>query len=229
MTRAPNLIAIDGPAASGKSSLGRALAERLGYFFLDTGLMYRAFALAAVRHGVSAEDGAGCADLARHLDMKVEANSDTRIVIDGEDVTEQLRSPEVEATVSAYSANHAVRNEMVRRQRALAARGRTVMAGRDIGTVVLPEAPLKLYLEASEETRVERREAQAEAWGEEQASARAREHIAGRDRVDSSRTVSPLRPADDAVVIDTSALSLDEVLAVALDHIARRGELAGSP
>jgi cytidylate kinase len=212
----PGLIAIDGPAASGKSSLGRALAKKLDYFFLDTGLMYRAFTLAALERGIGPGDEAGCADLARRLDMLVEANEDTRIIVDGEDVTGRLRSPEVEAAVSAYSAIHAVRNEMVRRQRALAARGRMVMAGRDIGTVVLPEAPLKIYLEASEAQRVARRQAQAQGWGERQGSTRAHEHIAGRDHVDSSRPVSPLRPADDAVVIDTSAMSLEEVLGVAL-------------
>ncbi|PWB63236.1 MAG: cytidylate kinase, partial [Bradyrhizobiaceae bacterium] len=132
------------------------LAERFGYAFLDTGLMYRAVTLAAVRAGIPAEDKAA-RRFVRTLDMRVEATTTTRIFLGDDDVTDRLRDPEVEANVSLYSALPSVRDAMVRKQRAIAAEGLAVLAGRDIGTVVLPDAPLKFYLEASEDARAERR------------------------------------------------------------------------
>jgi len=215
----PSPIAIDGPAASGKSTLGRVLAERLGYRFLDTGLMYRAFTLAALREGVAAADPDACEALAGRLDMRVEAGAATTIHLGAEDVTPLLRSAEVEANVSAYSAIPAVRQAMVRMQREIAAGGPAVLAGRDIGTVVLPRAPLKFYLDASEEARVRRRRVQAGSWGAEQEVHEARRDIAGRDVVDSSRAASPLRPADDAVVVDTTGMTLDEVIEFVLEKV----------
>jgi cytidylate kinase len=217
--RLPDTIAIDGPAASGKSTLGRVLAERLGYRFLDTGLMYRAVTLAALRAGIPASDPAESTLLAETLPMRIEAAAETRIFIENEDVTPLLRGPDVEANVSAYSAIAGVRTAMVRRQREFAASGRAVLAGRDIGTVVLARAPLKFYLEASEDARAHRRAAQSGEWGHAQPSATARQDISGRDVVDSSRAVSPLRPADDAVVIDTTGMTIEEVIDFALEKV----------
>jgi len=214
----PSPIAIDGPAASGKSTLGRLIAERFGYLFLDTGLMYRAVTLAALRAGVAPEDEGARALLAR-IDLHVTADPDTMIWINGENVTERLRDPAVEANVSKYSALPSVRDAMVREQREIASKGGAVLAGRDIGTVVLPDAPLKFYLDASEEARAHRRSIQAGDWGQSQQDADARKDIAERDRTDSTRTVSPMRPADDAVVIDTTDLSLDEVIAIAMEKL----------
>lgn len=215
----PTPIAIDGPAASGKSTLGHALAEAFGYLFLDTGLMYRAFTLAALRAGVSASDEPACAHLAETIRMRVEAHETTTIFLGHEDVTEWLRSPEVEANVSAYSAVPAVREALVRLQREVAHAGPAVLAGRDIGTVVLPNAPLKFYLDASEEARAQRRAVQAGTWGQDQRAEDARRDIAGRDIIDSSRATSPLRPAEDAIVIDTTGRPLDEVLAIVLEKV----------
>lgn len=214
----PATITIDGPAASGKSTLGRVLAERFGYAFLDTGLMYRAFTLAALRAGVEAE-AQPCAALAATLDMRVEAGVETRVFLGDEDVTSHLRDPEVEANVSAFSALPPVRDAMVRQQREIAGRHRSVLAGRDIGTVVLPDAPLKFYLDASEQARAERRSKQAGGWGTEQAAGEARRDIASRDTVDTKRATSPLRPADDAIIVDTTALTLDEVIAFAMEKV----------
>ncbi len=209
-------IAIDGPAASGKSSLGMALARRFGYLFLDTGLMYRAVTLAALEAGVPPEDAAA-GEFARSLDIRAEAGAETRIFVGGRDVTGRLREPEVEHHVSAYSALPSVRAAMVAAQRAIAAQGPSILAGRDIGTVVLPDAPVKLFLEASPEARAARRSRQAHEWGMAQEAAEARRDIEQRDRLDSSRAASPLRPAADAVVIDTTDLTLEEVIRFALE------------
>ncbi|MEX2081854.1 MAG: (d)CMP kinase [Dehalococcoidia bacterium] len=219
----PGTIAIDGAAASGKSSLGKALAAELGYRFLDTGLMYRAFALAAMRAGLRATEPEACVELARELPMRLEVGEDARVWLDEEDVTPLLRSPEVEASVSPYSAIPGVRAEMVRRQQEFAGEGRAVLAGRDIGTVVLPDAPVKFFLRATEDVRALRRSSQAEEWGERQASEEALRDIAGRDRVDTRRKTSPLRPARDAIVIDTTDLTLEEVVAQALERVRCAG------
>ncbi len=212
-------IAIDGPAASGKSSVGRALARALGFAFLDTGLMYRAFTHAALRAGVPPTDSPACEALAGAIRLGVEAGEDTRITLDGADVTARLRDPDVERAVSAYSAIPGVREAMVRQQRVIAAAGRAILAGRDIGTVVLPEAPVKLFLTASEGERARRRSGQSGDWGRAQPPAASRADIANRDQIDSSRAASPLRPAPDATVVDTSEMSLEAVVAFALEQV----------
>ncbi len=215
----PTPIAIDGPAASGKSTLGKAIADRFGYLLLDTGLMYRAVTLAAVRRGVPAEDAAAAAMLSK-IDLHVTADPDTFIWLDGENVTARLRDTEVEANVSAYSALPSVREAMVRQQREIAARGGgAVLVGRDIGTVVLPDAPVKFYLQASDAARAHRRSLQAGEWGQQQRDSDAARDIAARDKTDSTRTVSPMRPADDAVVIDTTDLGLEEVIGMAMERL----------
>jgi cytidylate kinase len=219
MPEPPDPIAIDGPAASGKSTLGRRLAEELGYVFLDTGLMYRAYTLAALRAKVPADDERANEGLANQLDMRVQASLDTHIFLGDEDATARLRDPEVEANVSAYSVHPGVREAMVAKQREVAESGRAILAGRDIGTVVLPNAPLKFYLEASPEARAQRRSAQAGRWGRQQEHHEAHRDITGRDVVDSGRVTSPLRPAADAIVIDTTEMTMDEVVAYALEKV----------
>jgi len=211
----PRCIAIDGPAASGKTTVGTAIARRFGYSFLDTGLMYRAVALAGLRMGIPPVAGEVGGLLAR-LELRVEPDeTGSRVYLGSEDVTPRLRDADVEASVSAYSAIPEVREAMVREQRKIARRGRAVLAGRDIGTVVLPDAPVKLYLDASEAARANRRGEQAS-----QPADSARRDISNRDRVDSGRAVSPLKPAEDAIVIDTTDLSLEAVIAIALEKVA---------
>jgi cytidylate kinase len=210
--RAPSPIAIDGPAASGKSSVGRALAAALGFRFLDTGLIYRAFALAAMRSGVPADDREAGA-YARSVDLRITDETEARMLLGEEDVTPLLHNAEIDHEVSAYSRLPAVRDALRARQREFAAAGGSVLAGRDIGEVVLPDAPVKLYLAASEEARAQRR---AQERGEPVAEAdRSSAELARRDRMDSGQT----HIAAGAIVIDTTALPLDEVIALALEKI----------
>jgi cytidylate kinase len=213
--RLPDTIAIDGPAASGKTTVGMAIAEKYGYLFLDTGLMYRAVTLAALRSNIPATSEAA-RRLLVHLGLSVQVTRDgTRVLLGAEDVTVHLRDADVEARVSDYAAIPEVREAMVRQQRAIAAKGNAVLAGRDIGTVVLPNAPLKLYFHASEDARAERRGSQAT-----QAAEAARRDIANRDKKDSGREVSPLKPAADAIVIDTTNMALEDVVKLALEKVS---------
>ncbi len=215
----PPQIAIDGPAASGKTTIGRALAKRFGYTFLDTGLMYRAFTLAAHRAHVTPSSADACGELARSLDLRLEGAPEPRVCLGDEDVTDLLRAPEVEAGVSGYSAVPAVREVLVGLQRAYAERGNAILAGRDIGTVVLPRAALKLFLAASESARADRRRVQAESWGTHQDVDAAKRDISRRDQLDSSRKTSPLAAAPDAVVIDTTALTFEQSVARAMEIV----------
>lgn len=210
----PRRIAVDGSAASGKSTVGRRLAERLGYAFLDTGVMYRAVTLAALDRGADLDDSAALGDLARSLPIEVslEDAGGTRITIDGADVTADLRSQRVEDAVSIVSRAPEVREALVALQRDIARRQPIVMAGRDIGTVVLPDADLKVYLDASIEERARRRYADFLASGHEVSEEIVLEDIRRRDQIDSEREVSPLRPAKDAVVITTDGLTLEQVM-----------------
>lgn len=218
----PSAIAIDGPAASGKTTLGRLLAERLDYLLLDTGVMYRAVALAALQRGVPCADEAVVTALACRLDIAVTpagAAADGRlytVLLDGLDVTWALRSAEVDAHVSQVSAYAEVRAEMVRRQRAIAAQGRVILVGRDIGTVVLPDAPLKLYVTATAEERARRRYLEQHARGQEGDYAAILDGIVARDAYDSSRTHSPLMPAADALILDTTHRTPEELVAAVL-------------
>ncbi len=222
--RHPHPIAIDGPAASGKSTLGRALMERLGLALLDTGLMYRAVALAALRAGVDAADADACARLAREGGMEVAAppGGEARIRLAGEDVTDLLRGPEVEAAVSACAAAPGVRRELVARQRAFAAERPAVLVGRDIGSVVLPDAPVKFFLDAPGAVRARRRGEQSAEWGEPRTTGEAGRDIGGRDEVDSTRAHGPLLAPADAVALDTGALDREAMIAAALAAIAAR-------
>ena len=207
------LVAIDGPAGSGKSSVARAVASRLGVVNLNTGAAYRAVALLALREGVDVSDGAGLGDLARRVELDPEGAS-----IDGERVAEpDLSTPEVSAAASKVSAHARLREVLLPVQRSAAEKARgqggAVVEGRDIGTVVLPDAELKVYLSAAPEERAWRRATQTGREGEYD---RIKAAIARRDRQDSEREVSPLRPAADAVVLDTTSLSLEEVISKVL-------------
>lgn len=220
-SRGPRLIAVDGSAASGKSTIGRLLAERLGHRFLDTGIMYRAVTRAALDRDIDPHDAEALAKLARTIDMRVSlpppgGRDPARVKIDGTDVTDRLRTPAVDEAVSAVSQVASVREALVSRQKEIAAKGGIVMAGRDIGTVVLPDAPLKLYLDASLEERARRRHADFVRVGHESSEAAVLEDLRRRDQIDSGRDISPMKPADDAVVIGTDGMTLDEVLQRAL-------------
>jgi CMP/dCMP kinase len=214
---APSPIAIDGTAASGKSTLGAALARRYGFVLFDTGVTYRAFTLAAIEAGIPATDIERCTSLARELDVRIAGSESTRIWVNGEEVTHRLREPAVEAAVSDYSAIAGVREVMVRVQRDVAAASPSVVVGRDIGTVVLPQAPVKFFLVASDEVRAQRRSAQAGEWGQQQDLSAASGDIGRRDGIDSTR--GALREPEDAVRIDTTTLTPEEVLEQAIEVI----------
>ncbi|QWK09734.1 MAG: (d)CMP kinase [Thermoflexus hugenholtzii] len=212
----PLRIAIDGPAASGKSTLAQRLAAHLGYTYIDTGVMYRAVTWAALRWGISPEDAEALARLAETLELDIQPPTvaDGRpytVIVEGEDVTWELRRPEVDAAVSQVSAHAGVRQALSRRQRQLGLRGRVVMVGRDIGTVVLPEADLKIYLDADLETRARRRYQELRERGQAVSFEEVLEAMRQRDALDQGREVAPLRPAPDAVVLDTTALDIEEV------------------
>ena len=216
-------IAIDGPVASGKTSVGTLLAARLGYRFLDTGLMYRAVTWAAVCREVAPDDTAGVTRLAREVavELGTDGPGPSRLLVGAEDVTNHLRDPVVGQRVSAISAVAGVREVLVREQRRIAGGGAIVMVGRDIGTVVLLDAELKVYLIASVESRAGRRYLEDTRNG--------LEHILGeltqRDRLDSTRAISPLRPASDAVTIDTDDLDLDQVVDAIITLVRQRRPL----
>ena len=205
-------LAIDGPAASGKSVVGREIARRLGIRFLDTGAMYRAVTWASIQHDVRPDRECELSSLADCADMRLVAMpTGDRLLFEGEDITDLLRLPEVDANVSAVSAVSGVRRALVAQQRAIAADGSIVMCGRDIGTVVLPDAPVKVFLTASPEVRAARRAAEMGEAGnadEEQVIVELRR----RDKIDSERDDSPLRPADDALIICSDRMSVDEVV-----------------
>ncbi|MFO7167689.1 MAG: (d)CMP kinase [Chloroflexota bacterium] len=218
----PDVITIDGPAGAGKSTLGERIARQLGYLYLDTGIMYRALALAALERGVDPTDVAASTDLAQSLDMEVlpptvQDGRQYTVLLDGRDVTWELRRPEVERTVSLISSPAPVREVMRARQRAIGKRGHVVMVGRDIGSIVLPEAPVKIYLEASVDERTRRRVAELRARGREVRDDEVRDEIIRRDSLD--RHV--MEPAPDAMVISSDGLSPDEVVAAVLEHIRR--------
>lgn len=223
----PRTIAVDGSAASGKSTIGRLLAARLGYRFLDTGVMYRAVTHAAAARGIDPHDSAALTALAESLDIDVSlpdpaTGEPSRVLVGGEDVTDHLRDEAVEANVSLVSRVPGVRRALVRKQQEIASRHNIVMAGRDIGTVVLPDAGLKIYLDASIEERARRRYRDFQAAGREVSAEIVQEDIRRRDQMDSEREVSPLKPADDAVIIETDGLTLDEVLERVLALVGER-------
>ncbi len=218
MTHTPSIIAIDGPAASGKSTLGLRLAQDLGYLFFDTGVMYRAITWIALERGVDVRDEAAVTALAESapIDVAPASKPDGRacdVLVDGRDITWETRRPEVDGNVSVVSAFAGVRRALSQQQRRIGMRGRVVMVGRDIGTVVLPDADLKIYLDASAEERARRRYEEILARGGQADYDEILYKVRERDRIDSTRAVAPLRPADDAVILDSDKMNADEVFA----------------
>ncbi|VAW33432.1 Cytidylate kinase [hydrothermal vent metagenome] len=214
-------IAIDGPAASGKSTVGRLLAEKLGYLYLDTGCMYRAVTWAVLHHNLDLQDETAVTQLAQNLQIEILPGQEMQdgrhytVLVDGQDITWQLRSPEVDAHVSLISSYLGVRQEMVQRQRAFGQQGTVVMVGRDIGTVVMSDAPLKLYITASAEERARRRTQDRQAQGHSADYERILTDVLRRDGIDSSREHSPLQAASDAIHIDSTSQLPEEIV----DHI----------
>lgn len=226
-------IAIDGPAASGKSTIGQSLARHLGYLYFDTGVMYRAVTWAALSRSISIDAEAAVTALAEqlHIDVVPPTLDDGRqytVLADGVDVTWAIRTPEVDAHVSQVSAYSGVRKALVRQQRRVAAGGQVVMVGRDIGTVVLPDADLKLYLDASVEERARRRWREMRARGKGADYGAVLSSMRRRDQIDSNREISPLRVAEDAFVLDTDGVDIEDVLARAVRLVEDRGRETGS-
>ena len=205
------VIAIDGPAASGKSTTARLVAEQLGYLHVDTGAMYRAVTLKVLRAGLKPEDEEGINHLIGSTTVELRrANSRVGVILDGEDVTDQIRTSEVTRTVSAVSRYRTVRERMVQEQRRMGDGQGIVLEGRDIGTVVFPNADVKVFMVAGIEARARRRQAELQGLGVVMDLSHIVQEIEERDRLDSTRTESPLRQAPDAVVLDTSDLTIEE-------------------
>jgi len=212
----PEIIAIDGPAASGKSTLGKKLADSLGYLFFDTGVMYRAVTWAALQQGVAVNDECALVKLIDRIALDVHRSSkdDGRgcdVLVDGKDVTWEIHSPEVDVYVSIVAAQPQVRQALTQQQRRIGQAGRVVMVGRDIGTVVLPDAQLKIFLEASAHVRARRRFTELNARGEHESFEQILDQVHRRDEIDSTRAVAPLCPAKDAVIVDSDGLDIEQV------------------
>ena len=212
------IIAIDGGVASGKSAVGRRVAEALGLPFVDSGLMYRAITKVAAERGIDPNDAEALTRLARSVQLKVDGE---RVWADGVDLSQGIYDADQADALPRVSAVPGVREALVAQQRRLG-HGGVVMAGRDIGTVVFPDADHKLFLTASLDEKVRRRAAQYERRGENVDEATMRREVEERDRVDTQRAVAPLRPAPDAVVIETDKLDVDAVVDVILRHVGRR-------
>jgi len=213
----PSVIAIDGEAAAGKSTIGSLLARRLGYLYFDTGVMYRSVTWAAIQRGLDVGDEPAITALAERLVIQVMAAScgDGRqytVLADGHDVTWAIRQPAVDASVSVVAAYGGVRRALTAQQRQIARSQKVVMVGRDIGTVVMPDAPLKIYMRASVEERARRRHLESLARGESIGYPEVLASMRRRDQIDSQRECAPLRAAPDAILVDTDGLTVDQVL-----------------
>lgn len=216
-------IAIDGPAGSGKSTLSKRLARALGFKLVDTGAIYRCVGLAASDGGVPVEDTARLRDLTASLSIDFAWDGDiNRVSLNGHDVTDRIRAPSISDAASRYSAVPAVRQELLELQRALAGSGGAVLEGRDIGTVVFPQAPVKFFLDASVEERAKRRALEMAERGEPVDLATLQADIQRRDERDSTRDTAPLKAADDAVVIDSTSMDIEQVLDYMLTVIRER-------
>lgn len=216
-------IAIDGPSGSGKSTLGKRLARHFGYLFIDTGAMYRAVAWKALLAGVPLDDAGRLEEVARAIRFEVRrSGEEALLLVDGEDLTDRLRTPEVAQAASKVSVVPAVRRVLVQKQQELGREGGVVMDGRDIGTVVFPDAEIKLFVDASAEERARRRWAEDRERGLPSDLPATVREIRERDHRDTTREDSPLRRAPGAIGIDTTGLSIDEVYALVLDYIRRR-------
>jgi cytidylate kinase len=218
----PLIIAIDGPSGAGKSTLCRMVARALNLLYIDTGSMYRAVALAVMESSVSANDDIAVGSLAARVDINLEGDPDSlKVTLDGRDVTREIRTEDVTHMSSVISAIPAVRRAMVRRQRELGARG-AVLNGRDIGTVVFPDADLKFFLTAATEERAQRRFGEERAQHPEIDFESTLAEMRERDRRDSTRADSPLKPAADAIILDSTGLSINEVFAEMMGQVLKR-------
>ncbi len=218
------IITIDGPSGAGKSTISRMLADRMHYTYLDTGAMYRAVGLKVKREGLDldkAEDLERLPDLLEKIDLKLApGGEDTRVFLDGEEVSQTIRTAEMGMVASRVSAEKAVREKLTEMQRQLGSDGAVVAEGRDTGTVVFPKAEYKFYLDASPEERAHRRQLQLKEKGQEEDFQGLLEQILKRDRDDSSRSLAPLKAAEDAVIVDSSSMSIVEVVRFVMDRIA---------
>jgi cytidylate kinase len=221
MREMDNIITIDGPGGSGKSTVSRILAGKINFLYLDTGAMYRAVALAAKRDGIDFGDGPGLCGLCKMLDLRFDTNEDPpRLFLDNQDISLAIRGPEMDMLSSEVSAVKEVREAMVSLQRKIAKGAKLVAEGRDMGTVVFPEAGCKFFLTASPEIRAERRYRERVDRGESVSRSVVGEELKKRDRQDETRSISPLRPASDAIVIDSTSLGPWEVVEEIVTHLA---------
>lgn len=217
-------IAIDGPASSGKSTVAKILASDFNFIYVDTGAMYRAITFLAIKHQVSFSDEAGLAELTKKYPITFkQANGGQLVFADNEEITQAIRQPDVTAAVSEVSAHGKVREELVEAQRQLAEAGGIVMDGRDIGTTVLPQAEVKIFLVASVEERAQRRYKENQEKGIEMDFETIKEAIAKRDYLDSHREVSPLVQAEDAQLVDTTGMSIDQVVTKIKEVVSSKG------
>ncbi len=222
----PNIIAIDGPAASGKTTLAKRLARALNYLYFDTGVLYRAVTWAALQQGADPRDEAQMTLLARNLQIELQPDpetGETRILYQGRDISQDLRSPQVDSWVSVVAAHPGVRQALRDIQRRIALQGRIIVVGRDIGTVIVPEADLKIFLNASLEERARRRYQEARARGLQVSLEQVLQDLRRRDTLDSQRAVAPLRPAQDAHIIHTNGMTPEEVFRRIMALIQERG------
>jgi cytidylate kinase len=224
MSRKQLVIAIDGPAASGKSTTARLVAQRLGYTYIDTGAMYRAVTLAVLHAGIDPDDCGAVERLAADLAIHLERLEDgaLHVYLNGRDVSGEIRSPGVTRHVSAVSSHAGVRRRLVELQKQIGEKGGVVIDGRDIGTVVFPDADVKVFMVADLNARASRRQAEFQTMGDDLPLDSLASELAERDRLDSTRAVSPLARADDAVEIDTSGLSIEEQVDIVIDLAERK-------
>lgn len=223
-------ITLDGPAASGKSTLGERLAESLDFMYLDTGVMYRAVTLAALKKNVDVNDEGLVTKVAEEMDLDIhpatiDDGRSNDVILEQEDVTWEIRLPDVEAHVSQVSAYKGVRVAMTKKQREIGNRGGIVMVGRDIGTVVLPDAEIKLYLDASVEERAKRRYLELLNRGKQATYKSVMDELTRRDKIDSSRAIAPLRPAEDAIMIDSDHMDAEEVFQYIINLVKEKKNL----
>ena len=216
-------IAIDGPAGAGKSTIAKNLSKELGVIYVDTGAMYRAMALYMIRENINAEDSASISDKCKSADISIDfVDGVQQVILNGENVSGLIRTEEVSAMASKSSVNHDVREKLVELQRKLASEKSVVMDGRDIGTVVLPKAEVKIYLTASSAVRAKRRYDELVAKGEKCDLAQIEADIIERDHRDMTREISPLKQADDAVLVDTSDMDIEEVTKTLMDIVGEK-------
>lgn len=222
------IVAIDGPSGAGKSSLTKLLAQRLGYIHIDTGAMFRSIALMAKREGIAPDDDEALAELCRRTDIAFSRNGESvRVLVNGEDVSGAIRSEEIGLLTSTISARKPVRDALLEMQRRMGESGGVILEGRDIGTVVFPDAEVKFFLSASAEERGRRRYLELAARGEQATLEETIAKVISRDRQDEGREHAPLRMADDAIPIDSTALSIDEVLEIMENAVRQRLQAQG--